>query len=667
MVDGTIKKTLDINYNLDYIVIVPKEYADSMEAFSFTFGNTILFNATVEDTEFFIKFLRKNTIGTIIFVDYYAEYEEMISTLVDELDIKFICTSYLGQLSDEFKLGKFNKICAKYDSGAIDGIGFLDYNLYRCVHSKMRNTMHVLLDTNVGEKAATGEGNRIGILNSDSSDYESYYNELCSFTFLPGYTAKLLNPTAIAKSFIKEYKIKAETVNCRDTLFDNNSCNLDINFSGSSSLDFIKSMDAGIPCVVGNNAFLTENYPLLCENLVVKSDDDVNEIAEIVKKAVKNKEKIMREYKKFRKHYSNEARKKATEFIGKKIVRKEEREYEKLLTVIVPVYNTEQFIAGCLDSVISAAVPGMEIIVVNDGSTDNSKKVIEEYKNKYPDLIIDVEQKNHGLGNVRNVGLKRANGKYITSVDSDDTIASETFKKALLYMLSDTDVIIYDWMSVTDQTQFETVAFDQVFSNRKEWEGLLYTTIMPSTCNKIFKTSLFVDNDIKYLEQKYEDLSANPLALLRADTIKYIKKPYYNYYLRDNSLMRSKINPNHMVDALVYLDKRMQTDNDNINMGELKYYTYSWRIEEYIINPLYEMKDKDLEEAINYIYKNAYSLIMNAFECKYYKKMLKNLKSDEMRAFIEKRNVAFKNKKLKDFIKKSDAKKITAGVIYYGD
>ena len=110
MVDGTIKKTLDINYNLDYIVIVPKEYADSMEAFSFTFGNTILFNATVEDTEFFIKFLRKNTIGTIIFVDYYAEYEEMISTLVDELDIKFICTSYLGQLSDEFKLGKFNNI-----------------------------------------------------------------------------------------------------------------------------------------------------------------------------------------------------------------------------------------------------------------------------------------------------------------------------------------------------------------------------------------------------------------------------------------------------------------------------------------------------------------------------------------------------------------------------
>ena len=132
---------------------------------------------------------------------------------------------------------------------------------------------------------------------------------------------------------------------------------------------------------------------------------------------------------------------------------------------------------------------------------------------------------------------------------------------ALPYLKDGVDVVICDWMSVTDEKNFETAALDWVFEKRKKMEGLLYTTIMPSTCNKIFKKSLFLDNNVKYLEQKYEDLSANPLVLLKAETVKYIHKPYYNYYLRDNSLMRSKINPRQMVDALSYLDKKLKIED----------------------------------------------------------------------------------------------------------
>lgn len=123
-----------------------------------------------------------------------------------------------------------------------------------------------------------------------------------------------------------------------------------------------------------------------------------------------------------------------------------------------------------------------------------------------------------------------------------------------------------------------------------------------------------------------------------------------------------------MVDALLYLDKRLNITNEAINVKEFKYFTYSWRIEEYILNPLYELDGKELDGAIKYIYQNTYELIKGVFESKYYKKMLRGLNSKELREYIEKRNEAFIEKKLKGFIAGvKEPQKLTAGIIYYGD
>ena len=92
------------------------------------------------------------------------------------------------------------------------------------------------------------------------------------------------------------------------------------------------------------------------------------------------------------------------------------------VTVIVPVYNSEEYIGRCLQSILNQTYNNFEILVVNDGSKDNSLKIIKEYENKYPDKIISINQENKGVSITRNESIKKANGEFIMFVDDDDFI-----------------------------------------------------------------------------------------------------------------------------------------------------------------------------------------------------------------------------------------------------
>ena len=665
--DGMIKKENDLSYHLDYLIILPTKDSSLLEAFSYTFGNVYLFNNTIDDLEGLNSFLKRNVISKLVFVDYYAEFDEVINALNDEHEIKAIFTKGFGELSDPIVLNEYLKICEKYDSKIIDEIGFLDPNLCDVVRQKRRKVKKIMLDIPFKkEDKIECSNNTVGLLNSDNSNYDSFFNELGSFVLMPNYRAKVYSPTKITHEFAKEYRIDLLESKSFNELVENNICNMCINFSGTNPTIFLRSMDLGIPCIVGNNYFLNKSYPELKKYLELKSDDDVNEISEKVISAIKNKKIIMNKYKIFRKNYKIEAKELAKKFLGAQL-RYDTYDYEKLLTVVVPVYNTQSFLPRCLDSIIDDRIPGMEVLIIDDGSTDSSIEIASNYCEKYPDLIRVITQKNSGLGNVRNIGLREARGKYLASVDSDDTIQKGFFTESLKYLKEDVDVVIFDWLSVSDETAFETVACDAVFNKRKEYEGLLYTTIMPSTCNKIIKTEIFRKNNLKYLEQKYEDLSVNPVALLLARTVKYIKKPFYNYYLRNGSLMRSKIDPKNMVDAINYLQNNLKK-NTIIVSDEFIYYTYSWRIEEYIINAIYELKGKELETAVDYIYEHFLRIMLNVFNGEHYKGMLDKLNNAKIRDYIVERNDAIRNKQLIKFIKSNTKRyKLTAGIIYYGD
>ena len=654
-----IEKSLDIIYNKKYLVIVPSMTSDLLESFRYSFKNVVLMKNNLDDLEFMIDFINKNNFKKLIFVDYQVEYEQLIARLKVEPKIDFIFTRSLGALTDKFIYDVFMKVYELYKQYN-SSLGLLDKGLFNSLKNQKESVKYLILDIEEKYEDVQYEDTIIGLLNNEEDPKHSFYNELSAIKLIDNMKAKICKPTKVTKEFLKAFEINYDIASSKDSLLEGNIVNLYVNFAANNNSIFLKSMDKSIPCILGNVEFL-DNYKYLKEMLVLNSDDSIDEIATKIKLVIKNRDKICREYKKFRKDYSEKSKETIEEFLNFKIDNNIVDKSQLLMTVVVPVYNVEKYLANSLDSIIEASIDNMEILVINDGSTDNSEEIILKYQKKYPELIRYIKQENHGLGNVRNVGLREAKGKYIASIDSDDTINPAFFEDALKYMQEDIDIIICDWLTVTDETRYETAALDYIFADINRYEGLLYTTIMPSTCNKIIKKSLYKELDLTYIEDKFEDLSTNPFVMLRAETIKYINKPYYEYYIRSNSINRTKPGFS-MIDIIKIVNERLE---------KYKYYTFSWRIEDYIINQLYTIDEEEIDNYVKYITKNLKDIMLDTFNNSLYKERINTLKTKEFQEYIIKRNKALEKGNLTKFIKdaRKDNKyyKLTPPIIYYGE
>ena len=664
-----MEKSLDIIYNKKYLVIVPTMSEELLDSFEYTFGNSLLMKNDLDEISFYTQFINQNNFQQIIFVDFQLEYLELIDKLDEKHDIKFIFTKSLASLSDTFFYDVFKNIVKLYNQEKISAIGFLDNNLYQVLKKKYKNIFYLLLDREECTSAQNKNDKTIGILNNQEDPKHSYYNELSAIKLLDGYTAKITKPSKVNKEFLKTFDIQYKVVK---NAIKNNEINLYINFTNNNYLIFLESMDNNIPCILGNTSILDNNKKLK-EYLVMKSDDDVNEIADRVKNAIKNKKEILKLYSDFRKEYKEETNKRVEKFTGiEKNINLKEKKYDKLLSVIVPVYNVEGYLAKSLQSILDARIDDMEILVINDGSKDNSEEIALKFQKKYPNIIRYIKQENHGLGNVRNVGLKEAKGKYIASIDSDDTININFFTDAEEYMNKNVDMIIYDWLTVTDKEKYPTAALDYIYIGKNRYRGILYTTIMPSQCNKIIKKELYDRLKINYIEDKYEDLSTNPIVLMATETIKYINKPYYEYYIRSNSIMRSS--PGYsMIDVIGKVNKRLEQYKKycNLDLQEFKFNIFYWRIEQYIINPLFDLEGKELDKMIEYIEKNIKDLYLDLLNSKFGEKMINNIKNKKLQENIIKRNRMINKGELKEFIikfkKQKEKYSLTPPIIVYGE
>lgn len=667
-----IEKDLDIIYNKKYLIIIPDSEKNLFADFEYTLQNTIIMKNSVDDINFFIKFINQNNISKIIFVDYQIEYEEVINNLKKSHEIDFIFTKALGALSDQHIYYMFTSIYKLYKDKIVTKLAFLDRGFYKSLKLKNKNIFYLKLDTPISSNTNyVASEKSIGIIGNQNNDKHSFYNCLSAIKLSKKYKVKLYRPNHITKEFLKTFSIECKIVNAREKLIKENVINLYVNFTDNNNLEFIKSMDNGIPCILGNNEIIDKNSKL-SDYLVVKSDDNIDEIASKIDQIPKIKDDILKEYKKFREEYSVCVEKLKNTFLETKNYGLYEPKYEKLITIVVPVYNVEKYLASTLDSIIIAAPLNSEILIINDGSKDNSENIILEYMNNYPKLIRYIKQSNHGLGNVRNVALKEARGKYIASIDSDDTINSSFFDDAIPYLEKDIDIVIYDWLTINEDGKFATQALDGVFRNLNSYEGLLYTTIMPSTCNKIVKKSLYEKLNIKFVEDKFEDLSANPFIMLTAETIKYIDKPYYEYYIRKDSIMRSKPGLS-MINIIKEVNNRLKKYKDylNIDIDLFKYYTFSWRLEEFVFNQLYTIDVEEIDNYLSYINDNICDIIKEIFTNKEYINMLEKLKNHKLKEYIISRNKNFMNGNLSKFIKNARKEnkyyKLTPPIIYYGD
>ena len=630
------------NYNDKYLLIVSskKDY----EKFQYSFKNILLLKNEPKKIKDTTNFLKSNNYQQIIFVDYNNLFLQLINSFEKNYILKIIFTKELGTFSNKINFEMFSKIYELYEEKTINEIGFIDKSLYDAFKNKIKCSL-LFLDRKE-ENKVTIHDETISIINDSKNVYHSFYNSLSAIS-LTDKTLKIKKIDKETKNFLELFKIKNEKAKNK---IEKSILNLYINFSDNDNLEILKSMDQETLCLVGNTSLFDSNT-YLKEKLVLKSDDDINEIKSKIEDALKNKEKILNEYAKFRKDYSSISKKSILDFTDE-VEKKQKEKYECLISVIVPVYNSEKYLDNTLKSIINARVKSMEVIIINDGSTDKSEEIILKYKNKYPKLINYYKKKNEGIGYVRSLGLRYAKGKYISAVDSDDQINKNFYKGALKYLEKDIDMVIYDIKTYNKEMIYDTPALEPMFNNKSIYEGILYTTIMPSQCNKIIKKSIYEEMKLTYGTGKYEDLDTNAIALLNVKKFKYIKKPYYKYFIRHDCITKSGLKYD-MIDAIKLLDERLlkYKKYNTLDINEYKYYLYSWRIEECIINVLYDLEEKKRNAMIDYAMKKIKDTMLEIFESDLYKEMLSKQPEDKQK-YIEERNKNIKNDTFKKFISK---------------
>ena len=228
------------------------------------------------------------------------------------------------------------------------------------------------------------------------------------------------------------------------------------------------------------------------------------------------------------------------------------------VSVIVPVYNVESYLDKCLTSLVKQTLQEIEIIVVNDGSKDNSEKIIEKYLKKYPEKIKYIKKANGGLSSARNEGLKYASGEYIGFVDSDDYVSLNTFN--LMYKKAkekNFDLVVCNLNYVYEtKTKMVSAGLDKDLENEDEVKKNI-VFLYPAVWNKLYKKEIL--DSLKFKEGIwYEDVEFNFRVYPRVKSIGYVDKPLIQYVQRESSISKT-------------IDKRLFNYLDNFN-GLIRYY-----------------------------------------------------------------------------------------------
>lgn len=207
---------------------------------------------------------------------------------------------------------------------------------------------------------------------------------------------------------------------------------------------------------------------------------------------------------------------------------------ENIVSVIVPVYNVEKYLERCVQSILLQSYINLEIILVNDGSTDNSLELCRKYKKKDKRIMV-IDKTNGGLSDARNAGLEVATGEYVCFIDSDDFIESTMIEKMVAQAeLDQADICVCDMEYLYDDGN-KSFASGGDFSKASVKENPALIRINNSACNKLFKTSMFMD--VKFPVGKYyEDLATVPILLYKANLVTKVNEAFYIYYQRTGSI-----------------------------------------------------------------------------------------------------------------------------------
>lgn len=217
------------------------------------------------------------------------------------------------------------------------------------------------------------------------------------------------------------------------------------------------------------------------------------------------------------------------------------------LSIIVPIYNVELYLEECLKSLYKIKDLRYEVILVNDGSKDESWRIIEKFKERYPEKTVVINKENGGLSSARNAGLKVAKGKYVSFIDSDDFIDTVEFEKFVVEGIkSRVDIVVGNMRYYLPGKIGEPLFRSKRVKELGIVDGIefFWSVFQAPKCYReevvddIYKRSFLIKNNLFFNEEiVHEDSEFTTLAYLKAKKIKYIDKAFYFYRQREGSIM----------------------------------------------------------------------------------------------------------------------------------
>lgn len=211
-----------------------------------------------------------------------------------------------------------------------------------------------------------------------------------------------------------------------------------------------------------------------------------------------------------------------------------------LISIIVPVYNVEQYIPRCIDSLLGQTYRDLQIIIVNDGSTDNSLHIIEKYNDPRIEIVNKI---NGGLSSARNEGLKHVKGDYVTFVDSDDWVDSEMIAKmADQATTHNSDIVCVQEKATTNEEESGIYKnYIKIYHNDDCMTQLLTMRVKNYTWGKLYKKNIFVHEECRFPEgMNYEDVATSYKFFYYCKTLVVLPDVLYFYYQRPGSIVKTK-------------------------------------------------------------------------------------------------------------------------------
>lgn len=280
----------------------------------------------------------------------------------------------------------------------------------------------------------------------------------------------------------------------------------------------------------------------------------------------------------------------------------------KKISVIVPIYNVEKYLIKCIESILHQTYSGLEIILVNDGSTDGCGKICDEYKEKDSRIQV-IHQKNAGLSEARNAGIDMATGDYVVCIDSDDYVDIDMFEYCVKGLESaDADIVVCGTKIEFEDgtTKVKNNKSKEILSTREALIKLnSFSSFDMSVCNKIFKKEI-VKGILFPAGKKSEDYFVMFQYFNRANKVLVLPEAKYHYFQRANSISRGKNITHDYIEGAKTQQEFFRKNYPDIEfVGNTAYaFSYIATYNRYLKNKItmsQELKDKFRKEVKTYL------------------------------------------------------------------